>query len=183
LNLAQALGRPALGLLSDKLGRLNMAIMSNFLTCLLCFLMWPFITSYASIIVFAILLGILFGAVFTIGGPVAAETVPLQDLSSCLSMMWLLSAGPAAVAEPIALELRKKTGNEYLNVIMLSGCMYFGSSACMLYIRWWKIQTRDKSSLGVCDDSATPSEQIQTKEGPSTNIRSWFRNLTRLEKL
>lgn len=66
LNLGQALGRPNVGLLSDKFGRLNVATTTTFITSLLCFVGWLLAKSYGSLIVVSLLLGTVCGTFWTV---------------------------------------------------------------------------------------------------------------------
>lgn len=43
------------------------------------------------------------------------------------------------VSEPIALELRQKTGNIYLHAQIFTGIMYLAAAVCMWFLRAWKI--------------------------------------------
>lgn len=49
------------------------------------------------------------------------------------------SANGFSVAEPIALELRRRTGNIYLHAQIFTGFMYVAAAICMLLLRAWKI--------------------------------------------
>lgn len=66
LNIGQIIGRPGMGKISDVIGPLNMAALMSFVTTILCFLMWPFVTSYGAVIAFAVLTGIFFGGIWTV---------------------------------------------------------------------------------------------------------------------
>jgi MFS family permease len=66
LNLGQCLGRPTIGLLSDVLGRLNVAAFTTSLCALLCFVGWIFARDYGSILVVSLLLGSVVGTVWTV---------------------------------------------------------------------------------------------------------------------
>ena len=56
-NLGQAIGRPAIGLLSDRMGRINMAAFTTFLAGLFVLVIWIFSKSYGVLIFYAILGG------------------------------------------------------------------------------------------------------------------------------
>lgn len=58
-NLGQAIGRPLVGYLSDRFGRINMAAAMTFVAGMLPLVMWVFTQSYATLISFAILEGIV----------------------------------------------------------------------------------------------------------------------------
>lgn len=104
------IGRPTMGFLADRIGRVNLSIICTIGTALTCFLIWMFATSYGVMIFFAtihgnaqklllalllheicmLILGALSGVFWTMATPVTAEVVGLQDLASALSLLWLL---------------------------------------------------------------------------------------------
>lgn len=81
LNVGQAVGRPTVGLLSDTVGRLNIATLTTFFSGLLCFVMWTFAKSYPSLIVFSLLAGSVFGIFWTVSNP--------QQNEECMSLIIL----------------------------------------------------------------------------------------------
>ncbi|RFU29296.1 hypothetical protein B7463_g7023, partial [Scytalidium lignicola] len=139
LNLGQAFGRPLVGHFSDVIGRMNMAAFATLLTSFLCLLLWVFAKSFGLLIFFSLSAGAVFGTFWTVVGPLGAEVVSLQDLPSCLTVMWLVCSIPAAFGEPIGLVLRKKGVNTYLDPQLFTGFMYFGAAIFMLLLRTWKI--------------------------------------------
>lgn len=158
LSLGQAVGRPLVGYFSDSFGRTNMAGLMTFLAGLLSFVCWIFAKSYGSLIICSLLLGCVCGTFWSTIGPVAAEVVGLKELPSSLSILWVLLAFPATGkdffkflytivyfltllalgAEPIALSLRRKTGNQYIDTQIFTGAMYCGGAICMWLLRSWK---------------------------------------------
>ena len=44
------------------------------------------------------------------------------------------------VSEPVALELRQKSGNIYLHAQIFVGLMYTAAGLCMWFLRIWKIK-------------------------------------------
>jgi MFS family permease len=139
LNLGQGIGRPLVGMFSDKAGRINIATGLSFLCGVFCLVIWVFAKSYGVLIFFAILSGTTAGTVWATIAPVGAEVTGLKDLPSALSIAWVIFSVPATFAEPIALELRQKTGNIYLHAQVYTGFMYIASAICLYFVRVWKI--------------------------------------------
>ena len=94
LNLGQGLGRPLVGIFSDKAGRINLAGLCTFICGLFCFLIWIFAKSFAVLIFFAIIVGTVAGTFWTTIGPVGAEVVGLKELPSALSIVWIVLVLP-----------------------------------------------------------------------------------------
>ncbi|OQE44545.1 hypothetical protein PENCOP_c002G01240 [Penicillium coprophilum] len=160
MNVGQMFGRPAVGLLSDRIGRINIAAFATCISGLLCLLLWVFARTYASLISFALLAGIFFGTFWTVVGPVAAEVVGLNDLQSGLAIMWLTCAIPATFGEAIGLELRTSGLREYLGTQLFTGFMYVGAFLCLVLLRSWKLRRHELDSLTT---SAT-STDVGTEE-------------------
>jgi MFS family permease len=139
LNLGQGLGRPVVGIISDRFGRINICTMLTFLCGFFCLVIWIFAVSYGVLIFFAIIGGTVAGTIWVTIAPVGAEVVGLRELPSALSVAWLVFALPATVAEPIALELRQASGPIYLHAQIYTGMMYVGAAICMWYVRAWKV--------------------------------------------
>ncbi len=88
LNLGQGLGRPLVGIFSDKTGRINIAGFCTFICGLFCFVIWIFAKSFGVLVFFAIIVGTVAGTFWTTIAPVGAEVVGLKELPSALSIVW-----------------------------------------------------------------------------------------------
>ncbi|OJI86767.1 hypothetical protein ASPTUDRAFT_493041 [Aspergillus tubingensis CBS 134.48] len=141
LNLGQGLGRPIVGMFSDKLGRINIATFLTFLCGLFCLVIWIFARSMGVVCFFAVLVGTVAGTYWATVTPVLAEIIGLRDLPSGLSITWLVLVPPTTVSEAIALVLRDNgsTDSVYLRVQIFTGFMYIGGAACLWLVRGWKI--------------------------------------------
>lgn len=94
LNLGQALGRPLVGIFSDKAGRINLAGLCTFIGGLFCFVIWIFARSFGVLVFFAIIVGTVAGTFWTTIAPVGAEVVGLKELPSALSIVWIVLVLP-----------------------------------------------------------------------------------------
>lgn len=141
LNLGQGVGRPIVGMFSDKLGRINIATFLTFLCGLFCLVIWIFARSMGVVCFFAVLVGTVAGTYWATVTPVLAEIIGLRDLPSGLSITWLVLVPPTTVSEAIALVLRdnRSTDSVYLRVQIFTGFMYIGGAACLWLVRGWKI--------------------------------------------
>lgn len=88
LNLGQGLGRPLVGIFSDKTGRINIAGVCTFICGLFCFIIWIFAKSLGVLVFFALIVGTIAGTFWTTIAPVSAEVVGLRELPSALSIVW-----------------------------------------------------------------------------------------------
>ncbi|KAL9101021.1 MAG: hypothetical protein Q9163_003663 [Psora crenata] len=107
VNLGAALGRPLIGVCSDKFGRIEVAGVLTFFCGIICFAIWIPANSYGVLTFFSIFSGAILG-VFWAGlkilqtiGPLGAEVGGLQELPSLLSLVWITIVLPTTY--PVAL--------------------------------------------------------------------------------
>ncbi|KAJ6171036.1 hypothetical protein N7470_000103 [Penicillium chermesinum] len=177
LNLGQGLGRPFVGVLSDRLGRINIAAFLTFLCGLFCLVIWIFADSMGVVCFFAVLTGTVSGTYWASASPVLAEIIGLRDLPSGLSLAWLWLVPPCTVSEAIALELRRPTANggtSYLHVQLYVGFVYIGAAACLWVVRAWKVgeveQAEQRQVSAVPDNPLVGNNATKEKrEQPATS--------------
>lgn len=95
LNAGTALGRPLIGIASDRFGRITTACTITAFNALLSFAFWIPTESYAPLVVLALLYGATTGVFWATISPLCAEVVPLQKMASMLCLQWLTVALPA----------------------------------------------------------------------------------------
>ena len=66
LNLGTAVGRPLIGIASDRLGRIEVAGVITLLSGLSCVMIWIPVTSYAALIFFSVFIGGMFGVFWVV---------------------------------------------------------------------------------------------------------------------
>ncbi|KAB8236307.1 putative MFS transporter [Aspergillus alliaceus] len=149
LNLGQGLGRPFVGMFSDKLGRINIATFLSFCCGLFCLVIWIFARSMGVVSFFAVLVGTVAGTYWATVTPVLAEILGLRDLPSGLSITWIVLVAPTTVSEAIALVLRDNESKDsvYLRVQIFTGFMYIGAALCLWVVRGWKVRDIERETL------------------------------------
>ena len=158
LNLGIAVGRPLTGLLSDRLGRIEVPGFMTFLTGVICFAWWILAKSFGSLIGFSIFAGA--GIFWPALGPVATEVVGLKELPSALSLAWTTIVLPTTFSEAIALKLRRPgTSHAYLYPQIFSGISYLVASLCMLELSR-VLKKKGKLQMRSSEDTLTPSEEF-----------------------
>ncbi|KAL4977522.1 major facilitator superfamily domain-containing protein [Aspergillus desertorum] len=179
LNLGQGLGRPFVGMFSDKLGRVNIATFLTFLCGLFCLLIWTFARSMGLVSFFAVLVGTVAGTYWATVAPVLAEIIDLKDLPGGLSITWIVLVAPTTVAEPIALLLRDNNSPKrvYLHVQLFTGLMYIAAAVCLWVVRGWKVGDNlrvkeEKSAAAVTTDKRDEGVALQQQSGGSSMSRS-----------
>ncbi|KAL4933920.1 MCT family MFS transporter [Aspergillus undulatus] len=177
LNLGQGLGRPFVGMFSDKLGRLNIAAFLSFLCGVFCLVIWVFARSMGLVSFFAVLVGTVAGTYWATVAPVLADIIGLQDLPGGLSITWLVLVAPTTVAEPIALLLRDNNSDDrvYLHVQLFTGFMYIAAGVCLWIVRGWKVGDnirvkQEKAAAAVSTDKKSQGIVLQEQTGESGGV-------------
>jgi MFS family permease len=170
MNLGQMLGRPIMGLISDRYGRINIATSLTILCSLFCFAFWIPAKGMGLLSFFAVVGGALSGTFWATIAPVGAEIVGLPDLPAALSITWVVMVPPTTVAEAIALELRREgTSNVYVDAQIFVAMMYLGGALCLWIVRGWKVGQleevqRQLGSRGV-DEAGVREAEKKIQEG------------------
>lgn len=139
------IGRPLAGVVLDKFGRVNMAIVLSIVNGVVCWAIWLPARSFAAIAAFAIVQGGTGGAVWSAAAPVAATTVGVKDLSSAMAMFWLSLVVPVFVGNPLAVLLleysRSSMGRVGADAYAISIGFCGGLSAvaglCLFGAKWY----------------------------------------------
>ncbi|KAL2158577.1 hypothetical protein VTH06DRAFT_4344 [Thermothelomyces fergusii] len=155
-NLSQGVGRPLIGLASDRLGRINVAAIGTLIAGLAAFFLWIFGGNHFAGLVIYVLFGAFAGVIWPCVAPVGAEVVGLQLLPSALSIYWIVLVLPATFAEVIGLSLKTSGMDAYLNVQVFTGSMFIASFISLWLLRSWKLQ---KLALLGLDNDGT-AEQV-----------------------
>ncbi|KAI4923027.1 uncharacterized protein J4E92_007778, partial [Alternaria infectoria] len=95
LNVGTAVGRPIIGILSDRWSRIDTAGALTLLCGISCFAFWLPATSYALTVFFAILCGAIVGVFWMTIGPLCVEVAGIKNLQSLLSLSWAAVIIPA----------------------------------------------------------------------------------------
>lgn len=132
-NVGQAIGRPLVGLCSDKYGRMRMAGFSTLAAGILPLALWTSARSYGLLILFAVAEGLVAGNFWATIAPLTAETVGLRNVPSGLNLIWLAVALPATVSSPIALQMVVSTGS-FMGAQLFTGLAYLAAAVCMLFL-------------------------------------------------
>lgn len=148
MNGASTIGRLTMAAFSDKTGPLNMHIVSQILSSLLCMVLWSLAGSTTAAIAFCVFFGMTSGTV--IGLPPASMANILSGtystpehkhlshtkLGQWTGMMYSMAAIPSLVGPVVAghLVTQYKT---YITVQMWAGANLMLSAICMLVCRWY----------------------------------------------
>ncbi|KAI1152362.1 major facilitator superfamily transporter [Nemania diffusa] len=178
-NLAQGIGRPAIGLSSDRVGRLNIANISTLWCGILCLFVWTFgARTFAGCVIFALLSGAVGGVMWATVTPICAEVVGIAMIPSALSMTWLVLVIPATFAEVIGLSLRTPGTWGYRNVQLFAGFLYVGAFIFGWCLRAWKVWemeqaqlSKEQRELAIRDDGVVPSTALRRHTSRASTVK------------
>ncbi|KAL8419203.1 hypothetical protein RB594_002422 [Gaeumannomyces avenae] len=132
LNLGTAVGRPVIGIVSDRYRKIETAGVLTLVCGLSCFVFWLPATGFGLTVFFSLVAGAILGVFWMTIGPLCAEVVGLKDLPSALSLSWTAIIIPTACAEPITLQLRRPgSSREYLYPQVFAGVSYILASVIL----------------------------------------------------
>ncbi|KAH7273269.1 hypothetical protein MRS44_001835 [Fusarium solani] len=146
--LGQAIGRPCLGWLSDRYGRLNITTLMTFMTGVFSLAIWVNAKTFGVLITFALVGGLSAGIFWVNAAPVIVEVMGIENLASGLSIFWVAMVIPSTFSEPIAVEIYLGTGS-YLGAQLFTGFMFVAASLCMLVLRGWQINRGRRNDDGT----------------------------------
>ncbi|KAK4101754.1 MFS general substrate transporter [Parathielavia hyrcaniae] len=186
-NLSQGVGRPLIGLASDRFGRLNVAAIGTLIAGLAAYLLWIFAgTHFSGLIVYA-LFGGFAGVIWPCVAPVGAEVVGLPLLPSALSIYWLVLVLPATFAEVIALRLKTSGVGAYLHVQAFTGTMYMAAFMSIWLLRSWKLQQLEVLGLDEKrmreDNNGCGAAQSAAATRPDGRLRAYLHGMLLIRKV
>jgi MFS family permease len=142
-SVAQTVGRPLLGFMSDKIGRVNATVLATTIIVILVFFFWIFVTTYSQLLAFGFLIGLFLGVNWVNFGPMTADVVGGGgiDLNHAISIQMFAGSLPLFVAELIGLKL-KRTGmsRPFLYCQLLVGVAAVISVLLLMPLREWKVK-------------------------------------------
>ncbi|KAG2217423.1 hypothetical protein INT45_013754 [Circinella minor] len=136
MSASNAAFRIILGFGADKIGRLNMFIISSALSGIFAFVIWPLANSYNILLVFCVLWGGTSGMYYALAAPITATVVGMKNISSGLSITFIFGA-IAAMGTPISAAIQQATpNNEYIGIQMFTGAIYILGTFICLYLKF-----------------------------------------------
>lgn len=142
LGVGQAFGRPSIGFLSDKAGRINFSILMATVVAIFTFCFWIFSSSYGELIACSLLLGLTIGYTWVNYIPILADALGPSACSSGWKFANVIGGLVSLVAELIGLELRNYTlSKPYLYCQIFSGLTSVVCVLILLPLREWKVRS------------------------------------------
>ena len=162
--MAQAIGRPLIGLQADRFGRINVSLLATIISAILGFAFWmpsPFAGSKMGLLVFFyIVSGTVTGVFWCTIAAVTTEVVGLPELPSALSMIWLTIVPSTMFAEVITLALKDSQRlTSFIPPQIFVNMMFVGAIVPMLVIRGWKIADAEQLRVAAISNPSTDKSE------------------------
>lgn len=144
LNIGLALGRPVVGLCSDRFGRINIAMLMTALCGVFCYALWIPAQSYGLLIAFALASGTVTGTFWGTVTPVATEVVGLQRMPAAFAIICIPLVLPTTFGEAIALQLTTTYG--YVTSQAFVGAMFLAGAVSVWLLRAWQVNAIEEKA-------------------------------------
>ncbi|TID30839.1 hypothetical protein CANINC_000575 [Pichia inconspicua] len=163
-SVAQTIGRPMLGFISDKIGRVNTTCLCTFIIAIFTFCFWIFTTTYSELLGFAFVIGLFLGVNWVNFGPMTADVVGGgPELNHTISLLMFSGGFPLLIAELAGLKLRRpQLSNPFLYCQILVGVASIISVACLLPLREWKVSRILNARLKLLQEEKELDEEKHT---------------------
>ncbi|KAK5781707.1 MCT family MFS transporter PWA37_004608 [Arxiozyma heterogenica] len=137
LNAGQTVGRPIMGLMGDKFGRVNV---TSFLTCILCiyiFAFWIPAHTFVQLIFFSIMMGLSVGVANVMNSVLIADVVKPEEFLPAWGFVTYSGSPLFLVSELIAqaLTVPEKKNNPYIHTQIFTGFCFFGALLLSFVLR------------------------------------------------
>ncbi|EGV64589.1 hypothetical protein CANTEDRAFT_120262 [Yamadazyma tenuis ATCC 10573] len=144
LQIGSAVGRPCVGLLADRYGATTMAAHAYLISTIFCLAMWIPSRNYATVLVFAFVIGGVMGSVWGTIAPILSSLVGIKKMNIAFSQLWIVLGMSGVVSPVIGVALVKGSGGhvdptQYVNCSIFAGVSFFACSICLYLLRGYML--------------------------------------------
>lgn len=125
-------GRIGVGVLADIYGPFNAWIAVTYTVSVLILSLWIPAANDASIIAFASLFGICFGAYAAIQPAIVAQITPIEEIGICSGLYFAVASFSQLVSGPIAGRTLEASGGSYLEMKIMAGIFCLAGATFVL---------------------------------------------------
>lgn len=184
-NGCQAIGRPFIGIMGDKLGRINVAIFFNIFVMILIFAFFINCNSFLTLLFFSILSGLTTGWCQLLNQAIMPDAVAMAEFPSVWSYENIIVGCFCLFAEVVALKLRNMSAAmPFLHAQIFCGFMVFASLICIVPVREDKVNRLLQGRLETAQDdykeTSDPEYQEKIQRYDSYLGKGFLRYIKRL---
>ncbi|KFX92084.1 hypothetical protein O988_07436 [Pseudogymnoascus sp. VKM F-3808] len=132
VNGSSMVGRIGVGILADIYGPFNAWITVTFTVSVLILSLWIPAANDASIIAFASLFGICFGAYAAIQPAIVAQITPIEEIGICSGLYFAVASFSQLVSGPIAGRTLESSSGSYLEMKIMAGIFCLAGATFVL---------------------------------------------------
>ncbi|KAF7343328.1 Monocarboxylate transporter [Mycena venus] len=136
MNMSGGVGRIIAGRMADRFGPINMFFTSFFLGGLSQIFIWTFAHSYAAVMVFSVIYGLVGCWFLGLLPVVCAQLFGLNDLATITGFMVLANSPGQLAGASIGGAVFSSSGGNWRAVSLYAGCVMLLGSFCVLYARF-----------------------------------------------
>lgn len=161
LNAGQTVGRPMMGLMGDRFGRVNV---TSFLTCILCiyiFAFWIPAHTFVQLIFFSLMMGLSVGVANVMNSVLIADVVKPEEFSSAWGFVTYSGSPLFLVSELIAqaLTVPEKKNNPYIHTQIFTGFCFFGALLLSFVLREKVVTIKLQQEVHAIEDKISKSRK------------------------
>lgn len=174
LNAFQVIGRPMLGFLADRYGRINFSFFACLLNAVLILAFWINCHNFGALLGFVIVSGLVVGVGTLMVQPMLLSIYPdNKRISGAWSAINLVGCPFALASEVIAMSLRKETAHPYLDTQIFIGVTFFFCALLLLYLRQIivarKLNERLAAALALVEKKKNACSELEGSDASKTN--------------
>lgn len=184
-SVAQTIGRPMLGFISDKIGRVNTTCIGILLISIFTFCFWIFAQTYSQLLGFAFSMGLILGVNWVNFGPMTADVVGGgEDLNHAISLQMFTGGFPLLIAELVGFKLRRpQMDRPFLYCQILVGVSAFVSVLTLLPLREWKVSRILKARVRLLQEEEEEEEEGCGAKEEKYGANTYTSNQLEMERL
>lgn len=165
-NVGQFFGRPLLGFVADKVGRINLTLYITTFNIITLFAWWLNSFSYGSLIAYALISGACMGVGNLMMQPLAADNVSHPSkFPAAYCLVNFIGGMMSLISEVIPILLRKPHSSKpYLDSQIYGGCLLCASLITLLILRGWKMRKMTRKRLEKTNHSLENGDYIEDEK-------------------
>ncbi|ORX77666.1 MFS general substrate transporter [Anaeromyces robustus] len=171
-NLANGIIRIFMGWLTDKIGpRLTGTL--GFLLATIGYFIMPHTTNVSLVSLCAAGVGIGFGTLFTISGPLAADIFGLKNFGTIYGIIFIAYGLVSGIVGPaISGMILERTNNNYFVVFIYLGIMSLFGTILILCIKEKKTNKNIKDNIENKNENENENENIEPTSNPNSSPKN-----------
>lgn len=179
IQVGSCFGRPLVGLLADKYGATTLAFEAYLLSAIFVLAMWIPARNYATVIVFALIIGGIMGTIWGTFAPLLARLVGIRKMNVSFSMLWTFLGVAGLVSPVIGVSLVKDAvgPTQYEYCALFAGVSFFVCALSLFLLRGFVLARDVKLDSGNTDHDLQESISVNVSVGQMLKHSLRFRNV------